>query len=1120
MGLLKIVLGPAGSGKTDYIYRDLISRSEKNYKKNYIVIVPEQSSHAATGEILKRSRGHGILNIDVLGFTRFAHRIFSAAGENKKTILDDTGKNLILRRIASEKKDDLKVLKKNINRQGYISEIKSVISEYIQYEIDADSIIEEASKRADKNYLAAKAEDIAVLYKAFREKIGTDYITNEEILDLAGKSVEKADFLKGASIYFDDFTGFTPIQYRFIEQLMHITEDCSVALNYDGFSDGLFAMSVQTIANLREIAHNSGWKCETVNLYDNKEVRAADKEDLRFLEKNIFRKKKKIFEAVPEHIKLVNTPDPMDEAAFVCSKIHEAVCRGGLRYRDCAVVMSNVETYASALEREADKYGIPLFIDSSSSIELNPFVEFLRAALEIEIENYSFESVMHFLRTGISGFSIEDIDIFENYIKATNMRGRKKYANSWTRPVRTLDADELERINALREKLKSYFESLDEVMTKRNVTAFEYTEALRKFSENLDVREKLEKLSEEFEENAESRRAQEYSQIYDKLEELFDRIENLIAEEKMTLRQYLEILNSGLDEIRVGAIPPGLDRVNAGDMTRSRLQNIKILFFMGMNEGLIPSQNTGSGLLSDFDREYLKEQGIKLSLTAREKIREERLYFYMSVTKPSEMLYLSWSDIDAEGKGKRESYFLNVVKKLFPKAELIESDNERIGRELMNENDALKRLSLGLKNNDDKETVEIYRYFASLGNKDQILKNMLDSVFFDYRSDPISKAAAGVIFGHEKYESPSKLEKFALCAYEHFLRYGLKLKEREEFGFERKDMGLILHSVLEMYSGMLQEKGLTFSDLTDEESLKLTEEALEKYLNESDDRVLRSSKRNEYFIIRLDRILRRTVKTLTHQAKSGSFKTSAFEKEFYEEGFRGRIDRIDTAEKDSKIYVSIIDYKSGNKTFDLSRIYYGLDLQLVIYMNAAMKIEKIAHPSLEVKPAGIFYYHIDDPEVRAEDLKEVNAEEAEKSIRGELKLRGIVNADSEVIRLFDSEFESKSDIIPVSVKSGGDFAAAASVLDEDGFGVAADYVRFKSGEFKKSIEDGNITKSPVEYKNISECDYCDYRDVCLFDEKKRGYKKRKLKEIKERSEIIELMKTDMMGEDQKKDEIH
>ncbi|MBR1893420.1 MAG: PD-(D/E)XK nuclease family protein, partial [Lachnospiraceae bacterium] len=275
---------------------------------------------------------------------------------------------------------------------------------------------------------------------------------------------------------------------------------------------------------------------------------------------------------------------------------------------------------------------------------------------------------------------------------------------------------------------------------------------------------------------------------------------------------------------------------------------------------------------------------------------------------------------------------------------------------------------------------------------------------------------------------------------------------------------------------------------------------------ENENLVLNSSDRNKYFIVRMARILTRTVQTLTGQAKKGSFRTAEFEKEFTEDGFKGRIDRIDTTEKGQKLYVSIIDYKSGNKPFELSRVLYALDMQLVVYLNAAMKIEKIEHPKMEIKPAGIFYYHIDDPVVKASDAPSGTAEEASQKIREALRLRGIVNDDDEVIGMFDSDMGSKSEVIPVGVKKDGSFTSASSILAEDGFKVMADYVNKKSAAMKAEISDGSVKKAPAKYDGVLSCDYCSYRDVCYFDERRRGFEARKLSKVKDSGEIIDLMK--------------
>ncbi|SFK48779.1 DNA helicase/exodeoxyribonuclease V, subunit B [Lachnospiraceae bacterium KH1T2] len=1111
MGILKLILGPSGSGKTETVYRDAIARASENLRKNVIVVVPEQTSHAVTADFIERTKGGGILNIDVLGFARFAHRIFDSAGGDTRELLDDTGKNLILRRVASKHAEELKILGKHLRKQGYISEIKSVISEFIQYDINSDVICTAAAEDGLQRYLSTKLEDISVLYRAFREELGTKYITKEELLDLAIRSAERSRFIKGASIYFDSYTGFTPIQYRFIRMLMNYAEDITVALDYDGSDGDFFNMSVVSIAELRRLAEECGWSVETERLYDNGSLRLKGKKDLSFLEEKIFRKKPAVYEEKPEHIHVTVCSTPAEEVRSVCRKIVEIMHSSDLRYREIGVVLSDTGTYASLLRREAARFKIPLFVDETNAVTLNPFVEMIRAALGVEAENYSYETVFHFLRTGLTEFTNDEIDKTENYVRAMNIRGRKKYRMPWVYHTKEVSEEDLEKLNKIRERIAELFDPLDEVMKKRGVTAGEYTRVLREFAERECIKERLEARCEEFAEKGLPEKSAEYKQIYEKIAELFERIENLIPDEKMTLKEYLETLNAGFDEIRVGIIPPGLDTLNAGDMTRSRLGDIKVLFFLGLNESLIPHENKGSGILSDFDREFLKKQNIKLSPTASEKIGEEKLYFYMNITKPKEQLYLSYSETDLGGKAKRVSFFLNVVKKLFPKLETQKYSEDSLEGILTSE-DAMRILGKGFEEEPNERTEEIYRFFKNESGYARALKLMMDAAFFDYRADPISKAAAKALYGDNSNASASRLERYAACAYQHFLQYGLKLREREEFGFERKDMGTLLHGVLQMCSAILQDEGKTFSDLQDNETEELAKRALDRFLKENENVVLTSSKRNEYFITRMARILRRTVSVLTSQAKKGEFKTTGFEKNFSYDGFAGRIDRIDTADDGNKIYVSVIDYKSGNKDFDISRIYYGLDLQLVIYMNAAMEIEKIELPDKEAETAGIFYYHIDDPVVNETDIPSATKEDADKKISKELKLRGIVNGNLDVIRLYDREFAGKSDVIPVETKKDGSFAAAARVLEKDGFRVLSEFVKHKTDSFRESIMNGDVSKYPVKYDKQLTCDYCAYRDVCFFDERLNGYKARAVGKLGSTDEVIMEMKKEL-GED-------
>ncbi len=1122
MSLLKLILGPSGSGKTTAVFEDMIKRSEENMHKNYIVIVPEQFSHAVTQKIISMHPRHGIMNIDVLSFARLAHRIFDSAGGDTAEILDDTGKNLILTRLAAEHEKELDVLGGSIRRQGYISEIKSVISEFIQYEITPEEVDEMCKGDAGHQYLSGKLKDIGVLYRAFRDRMGDEFITKEELLDQAELVMDKAGFLKGASIILDSFTGFTPIQYRFLQSLMNHISDCTVCLPYDGKDGAFFSLSVKTIANLRMMAEKAGWEVEGGRENDSfysRHVRWDDShKDLVFLEENLFRKRgknppKMTHDGADSSIQIVEADIPSTEAAFAAAEARRLVQEEGYRYREIGIVMSDVNRYGRFLTNEAARYGVPCFIDTTNELLLNPFTEFIRSAIEIETEKYSYESVFHFLRTGLSDFDSEDVDLFENYVRAMNIRGRKKYRQRFAIHTRSMKEEELERINSVRERFTAILEPLDAVMTKRKVTVKEYTDALRAFIESENVPEKMEKMALRFEEEGRQEAADQYRQIDGKLSELFDRMENLIPDEVMPLSDYLDVLNAGFDEIRIGVIPPGTDTVTAGDMTRSRFSGIRALFFLGLNDDVIPAQNSGSGILSDMDREYLKERQYELSPTAREKVGLQKLYFYLCVTKPSEKLYLTLSERNIEGKGMRPSWFLNTVQRMFPDVNKRAISDADIREQFFAPEDALEVLSQSLQKDPDEKTMELYRSSAVIEDSRGKLDMMLDAAYRSHSADKISETVAKALYGKSFGASPSRLERFAVCACEHFMQYGLRLREREDFGFERRDLGTILHGVLQLVSEVLSEQKKTFADLSAEEAETITSEALHRFLTENENVVLMSSERNRYFVTRMERILLTTVKNLGAQAKAGSFRASAFEKDFSLDGFYGRIDRIDTTEEGHTVYLSVIDYKSGNKEFDLSRIYYGLDLQLVIYMNGAMEIERIEHPDKEVRPAGVFYYHIDDPVIPVSSVTTGEEEEIQTQIRKKLRLRGIVNSDPQVARLFDKDLSGGSSlVIPVSVKKDGNFDSRSAVVSDENFKVVSDHVRRMSEYFRREIAGGNVDPAPAEYDKQRECEWCSFRDCCGFDKDVPGYNVRKLPKISSTDDILDLMREGLQGE--------
>lgn len=1112
---LRFYIGASGSGKSYVVYERIIEASRQNPHINYLIVVPDQFTMQTQLEMVRRHPNKGIMNIDVLSFGRLSHRIFEEVGGNDKPVLDDTGKSLVLRRVAAGLEEELSVMKHNIKKLGYIHEVKSALSEFMQYGLgtkDVEKLCEYASGRGA---LAYKLKDLHLLYKGFLEYINQKYITTEETLDLLKSVLAKSRVVRDSVIVFDGFTGFTPVQNRVIQELMALAREVIVTITMDArenpyLMDGeqkLFHLSKKTIHDLDKLCKEAGVERGQDTLIDGETVwRYKENPGLAHLERELFRYPYRSFDDAQDNIRIFEASNPKEELRQVCLAIRRLVREEGCCYRDIAVVTGDMERYGFLAKEEFSHFGIPFFLDRTNKLVLNPFIEFIRSAFLIIIQDYSYESVFHFLRCGLSGITPEETDYLENYCLTMGIRGRKAWNNSFTRrPHRQEEeADALEALNALRQKLVALLEPL----TLKKATGAVFVQALYAFIRQADIERKLEEYEQYFTEQNDLVRAKEYAQIYRLVMELLEQIHALLGDEELEIREFADILDAGFGEIKVGAIPQNVDKVVIGDIERTRLGEIKALFFVGVNDGIIPKSGGTGGIISDIDREFLLASEYELAPTPRQQMYIQRLYLYMTMTKPTQRLFLSYAKVDSEGKSLRPAYLIGTVRKLFPRLEIDQPQLRPMAQQIESSADGLSYLVDLLRRYAADEIGEDRQLFFTIydtyvGNEDYapLVSQMRDAAFSYAKGAAdrrLPKELARLLYGQVLQNSVSRLEKFASCAYAHFLQYGLSLEERDKYGFESVDMGNVFHAVLEQFSEQLTAQGYTWLDFPKELGERLVAECLESYAASYGETVLYSSKRNEYMITRMRRILNRTVQTLQQQLKHGAFLPENFEMSFQmtedleavnialseEEKVRlvGRIDRVDTCAREDKLYVKVIDYKSGSRKFDLAALYYGLQLQLVVYMNAAVEVQKKKNPDMNVIPAAMLYYHVSDP-LTETDKGKPDVQEIEDAILAELKMTGMVSDDEAVLRLLDRDFDSKSTIIPVARKKDGSFTQASSVLSDEDFDTVSRYVNHKIKELGSEILDGAVGLNPYRQGDTAACTYCAYNSVCGFDSK-------------------------------------
>ena len=1139
---LRFYFGPSGSGKSHRIYEEIMQRAAQEPGRNFLIIVPDQFTMQTQKDLVMRSDRGGILNIDVLSFGRLSHRILEEVGTKEMPVLDDTGKSLVLQKIAADLKEQLPAMGSLLHKQGYIHEVKSAISEFMQYGIstqDMDKLIASAEKRGA---LAMKLRDLKTLYRGFQDYIRDHFITTEETLDVLRRSLVKSKILPDSVVVFDGFTGFTPIQNRLIQELMRVCEETIVTVTIGEEEDPyqmdgeqkLFHLSKKTVADLVKLAAEAEVTRGEDVFVKGGPNRFAEAPALCYLEQNLFRYQYEPYTEKQHEIHMFEALSPREEVHQTALYIRKLIREEGLTYRDIAVVIGDLEGYASYVETEFGQLEIPCFLDRTRGIVLNPMIEYIKSALQLYIRDFSYDTVFHFLRSGMADISREEIDELENYVIRTGARGYRTYSRLFTRKTEEMQqgsgqedterAEEtMERLNRIRQQFADTVEILH--MAPR-AKAGEYVDHLYDFLEQNQVQQKLLSYQQRFEQEGDLAKAREYAQIYRLVMDLLDQIYELLGEEEISLQEFADILEAGFGEITVGTIPQNVDRIVVGDMERTRLKQVKVLFFLGVNDGNIPKNVSKGGIISDMDREFLIESGTEMAPSPRQQMYIQRLYLYLNMTKPSQRLYLSYAKVNSDGKGIRPSYLIDTVRKLFPQLAVEYPQNRSRLEQIEGRQEGARYLAEELREYADgtlreEERQDFYLMYRAYEADPEGRDRLTAAAFRRYKESGLSRIVARALYGRQLENSVSRLETYAACACRHFLQYGLSLQEREEFGFEVSDMGNVYHAVLENFAGKLAESGRTWWDFDENFATQAIKEAVEGYAATYGETVLYSSARNEYAIIRMSRILTRTVLTLQQHLKQGSFQPDDYELSFRfaedldsihvdlseEEKMhlQGRIDRIDVSEDAEHVYVKVIDYKSGNKKFDLAALYYGLQLQLVVYMNAAMELESRKHPDKEIVPAALLYYHIDDPTI--ETPVELTQEQINEEILTKLRMNGVVNSDPAVVERLDRFLQDKSKVIPVEKKKDGSFSARSGILSREELHVVSAYVDTKIRQIGREILDGKIAANPYEKGNEEACTYCAYKKVCGFDGSIPGYEKRQLEDLDKQTLMQRMQET-------------
>ena len=1117
---LHFYTGGAGAAYTDNMLRDMIRQSMAEPDRRFFIIVPEQATMEMQRRVVSLHPRRAILNLEVTSLMKLAFRVFEETGRGREPVLEEIGKTFLLEKVALEQKNSLTQLGRLLVRPEYLARMKSLISELMLYEVSPEDL---ERTETGSGRLRAKLKDTAAVYRAFREKLEGTYMTAEDVPDRFCEAVPESGLLRGCVIALDGFTGFTPVQYRLIERFLLAASDVSVALMLDeGRSvfdswkqTDLFAMSLETAQTLIRLARKAGIPVDERQTGDG--GHAA--EEIRFLGKHLFRAGAPVYPGAPRAVAIAEAADPRTESAACAAEICRLVREEGMRFRDLAVVTGDLETYRICLTEVMGEYGIPFFLDMRRQLTGNPFIEYMRAALEVCAEQYSFDSMFRLLKNSMSGFDPEAVSHLENYALGTGLRGKGRWRETFVRSYRDENPAEIPYLEKLRQEICARLDPLSDALAERGGTVRTKAAALYRFFAESDAEGWLRREEERCRAEGRPDLASEYAQVYPYVCSFLDKLVSVLGEERISMTDFRALLEAGFAEGRVAVIPPGGDRVIVGDVERTRVPQVKVLFFLGVNEGVIPKASMVTGLLTEADRESLLAAEIRLKPTSRQALYIERFYLYSVLSKPSERLWVSYCRTSPSGGKMNPSYLVDSLCRLFPDLRIRGEDEGLPERPAA----GLHLLARALRDPErtplTPEMKELYLYLREAPEYAVHTERLMEAAFSRKPEDRIGRAAARALYGARLRNSASRLERFCGCAFAHFAQYGLRLKERPEYAFSGMDFGNIMHRALELFGSAIRDGGPGLSRLSDEQLASARDAAFEQAVNEvSRGSALFSSARDEYRITRMRRLMDTAAGAVAEQLKAGDFVIYGAEEDFrgredlsslnvmLPDGNRmeltGRIDRIDVCRDGDVSYVKIVDYKTGSTKFDAEQIYYGLQLQLALYMNAAREL--LRRDGLHPVPAGMFYCRVFDPVLPFKE-GESDEELAERRLQT-LSGSGAVLEDRDVIAHLDRTLAPgrQSAVIPVKYNKDGKLSEHSAVLSAEDFGVIGEYAERKIRDAGARIVSGDAEINPYRLGQETACTYCPYREICGFDERIPGYRYRELARLNAESALARM----------------
>ncbi len=1097
--MFKLLLGRAGAGKTTAVLERLCKAGQE---RRQVLLVPEQMSHETERALCAAGGPQASLYAEVLSFSRLSNRIFQSAGGLGEEELEPGGRLLLMYRAVQNTAPNLKVYGRPSKRPAFLTSLLATVDELKSCCVPPETLVRAGEEAAGPE--GDKLRDLGLIFGEYNALTALTALDPRDRLTRAADKLRTCCWAQGADVWLDGFTDFTPQQGELLRLLMVQANSTTVTLTCDHLEEdeggtGIFSPARRTANTLIRLAREEGISCKVEHLVSQG---LGKWEPLVFLEKALFAGGGNAHRSCEGGIELFQGSTPRGEVEWTAARILRLVRDEGYRFREIGVVARDYGAYRDLVESVFRRYGVPVFSSIMTDILEKPVLALVTAALDTTAGGYRYDDVFRYLKTGLSDLPQEDIDLLENYVLKWDIKGSrwtqakewswhpKGYGMKWSEEDKAL----LSRLDAARRKA---VEPLETLRKNKDQTGRGQAISLYTFLEEIGLPDRLEKRVDLLIQRGQPALAEEYRQLWDILCGGLEQCARLLGDTPMDLEEFALLFRLVLSQYDVGTIPVSLDRVTAGETTRQTGHRVKVLFLLGADDASLPQVGNAPGLLSDDDRALLAGYGLELAQSQRDLLYREMTTIYQLCARPSQKLVVSWPVQGPGGEERRPSFLVGRLRLLFSDVAVIKEEALQGSFRLEAPLPALEQAGRDQSARRALEGLPAFR--------DQVERLDRAAVWERGR---LSRRAVDRLYGKRVAMSASRMDKYKSCHFSYFMRYGLEAEPRKPAGFTAPEYGTFVHYVLEhvlqdnMFSQMAIP-GMEDEDARKKKLHRLTKQAVDRYVSEELGGLEGQSARFQYLFRRLLRSVQAVVDNVAEELFCSRFKPVSFELGFGKNGelppvemtfggvtisVTGFVDRVDGWIDGGKLHLRVVDYKTGRKTFDLTEVWNGLGLQMLLYL-FTLEEKGQAIYGLPVEGDGVLYLPAREAVIRGS--RSISDEELKKKVDKELTRSGLVVNDQRVLDAMEERGEKGDRFLPLRVSKNGGEVTGEALATAEQLGRLGRHVQRVLEEICGELAGGNIAADPFwrgPEKNA--CRFCDYAAACHFEPGRGGDCKR------------------------------